>query len=140
MNRKWIAGTILVLSWLCSCRSSSGPEQKKSTAVTGIQEISVSQLNNWMATAQPLILLDVREDDEWQAGHAASAVHIPRMMLPERIAAAVADKGARIVLYCRSGKRSSAAAVTLQRLGYTNVFSLSGGLIAYQQAGLPVQQ
>jgi rhodanese-related sulfurtransferase len=106
----------------------------------GIQEISVSQLNNWKATAQPLVLLDVREDDEWQAGHASGAIHIPRMMLPERITAAVADKGARIVLYCRSGKRSAAAAVTMRRLGYTNVFSLAGGLNAYQQAGLPVQR
>jgi rhodanese-related sulfurtransferase len=139
MNRKWIAGTILVLSWLCSCRSSSGPEQQKSTTVTGVQEISVPQLNNWMATAQPLVLLDVREDDEWQAGHAASAIHIPRMELEQKIGAAMPDRAARIILYCRSGKRSAAAAVTMHRLGYTNVFSLAGGLSAYEQAGLPVQ-
>jgi sulfur-carrier protein adenylyltransferase/sulfurtransferase len=90
-----------------------------------------------MAAGQPMTLIDVREDDEWRAGHAVAALHIPRWKLWERIAAVVPDKGARIVLYCKGGARSAAAASTLQRLGYTNVFSLAGGFKSYQLAGLP---
>lgn len=140
MNSKWIASGALLLSVLFGCRLSSAPEKPKSPPIEGIQEISASHLKNWMTASQPLTLIDVREDDEWRAGHASSALHISRWTLAEKIGAAVPDKTARIVLYCRSGKRSAVSAVTLQRLGYTNVFSLAGGLKEYEQAALPVER
>ena len=141
-NAKWIAAGALILSCLCSCRSSSGPESlpPAKDASDQIQEISTSQLKDWMADGQPLTLIDVREDNEWQAGHAATAIHIPRMALPGAIGTAVPDKTARIVLYCLGGVRSAAAADTLQKMGYSNVFSLTGGFTYYQLAGLPVQK
>jgi rhodanese-related sulfurtransferase len=93
-----------------------------------------------MSTGQPLTPIDVREDNEWQAGHAATAIHIPCMALPGAIGTAVPDKTARIVLYCLGGVRSAAAAGALQKMGYTNVFSLTGGFMHYQLEGLPIQK
>jgi phage shock protein E len=145
MNSKWIASGALTLSLLCSCKSSNAPERQISpqespakNASEQISEISAAQLKDWMASGQPLTLIDVREDNEWQAGHAASAIHVSRWTLSEKIGAVVPDKTARIVLYCLAGKRSAMAAGTLQKMGYTNVFSLAGGFKDYQLAGLPI--
>ncbi len=149
MNTRWIATVALTLSLFCSCRSSGGPEyqasQRESStpakdASEQIKEISTSQLIDWMATGRTFTLIDVREDNEWQAGHAAGAIHISRWRLSGEIGTVVPDKTARIVLYCLGGARSAAAAVTLQKMGYANAFSLAGGFRNYQLAGLPVQK
>ena len=128
---------------LCSC-SSSGHESRPATAEetpgAGIKEVSPQELQTWMSTGKPFTLIDVREDGEWQSGHAATALHIPRATLAGRIPSVVPDKSACVVLYCKGGVRSAAAAVTLREMGYTNVFSLAGGFMNYRQAGLPVQQ
>jgi rhodanese-related sulfurtransferase len=140
MNWKWIAISALTLTLLCSCQSADSAKAQSGSMITGVREVSVAQLRSWMAASQPLTLIDVREDDEWQAGHVPSARHISRFTLPEKIGTVAPDKSARVVLYCRSGKRSAASFLTLQRLGYTDVFSLAGGLQAYTQAGLPIQR
>jgi rhodanese-related sulfurtransferase len=93
-----------------------------------------------MTARRTLTLIDVREDNEWRAGHAAKAIHISHWGLSEKIGTVVPDKGARIVLYCAGGVRSAAAAAGLQRMGYTNVLSLAGGFKSYQLAGLPVEK
>jgi len=129
-TRAAMAALLLVL--LSSCGS-----RVKENFTAPVQEISVDQLQQWMSAGDHLTLIDVREDDEWRAGHAAAAIHLARWTLPERIAAVEPDKSARVVLYCRSGVRSLAAAAVLQKMGYTNVFSLAGGFQAYQRAGLP---
>jgi rhodanese-related sulfurtransferase len=149
MDIRWIATVALISSILCSCRSTSGPEHQASQSESSmvakepseqIKEISTSQLKDWLATGQPLTLIDVREDNEWQGGHAAAAIHIARWTLSENIGTVVPDKTARIALYCLGGVRSAASAATLQKLGYTNVFSLAGGFKSYQLAGLPIQK
>ena len=149
MNTRWIAVMALLSSSLCSCRSSDVPENQApqrepsspaKEASEQIREISTSQLKDWMSTGQTYTLIDVREDNEWQAGHAATAMHISRGTLPGNIGTVVPDKTARIVLYCLGGVRSAASAATLQRMGYTNVFSLAGGFKNYQLAGLPIQK
>jgi rhodanese-related sulfurtransferase len=109
-------------------------------AKTRIKEAPVAQLKTWMDTAEKLLLIDVREDNEWQAGHAASGVHISRGTLEREIEKAAPDKAQRVVLYCHSGARSALAADSLQKMGYTNVFSLAGGFTSYQAAGLPAQK
>jgi rhodanese-related sulfurtransferase len=149
MDTRWIATVVLSLSLLCSCRSSGGPEYQASQresaipakdASEQIKEISISQLKDWMTTGQAFTLIDVREDNEWQAGHAAAAIHISRWTLSGKIGTVVPDKTALIVLYCLGGVRSAASAATLQKMGYTNVFSLAGGFKNYQLAGLPIQK
>ena len=106
-------------------------------AKSRIKETPVTQLKTWLDSGQKLVLIDVREDSEWQAGHAAKAVHISRGTLEREIEKAAPDKAQRVVLYCHSGARSALAADTLQKMGYTNVFSLTGGFASYQAAALP---
>jgi rhodanese-related sulfurtransferase len=139
MNPTWFALGVLTASLLCSCQSTGLSSAQSSPALAGIREVSASQLKGWMAASKPFKLIDVREDQEWSDGHAAAAIHISRWTLSQKIDAAAPDRNGCIVLYCLSGKRSAASAVTLQRLGYTNVFSLAGGLREYERAGLPIQ-
>jgi len=83
-------------------------------------------------------LIDVREDNEWERGHAVGAQHIGRGVIERDIEREVPDPGAELILYCGGGYRSALAADSLQRMGYTNVHSLAGGWKAWNDAGAPV--
>ena len=84
-------------------------------------------------------LIDVREDDEWRAGHAQGAEHMGRGIIERDIEQKAPDKEAELILYCGGGYRSALAADNLQRMGYTNVYSLAGGWKAWQDAGAPTE-
>ena len=83
-------------------------------------------------------IVDVREQHEWDAGHIPGAEHVPLATVEQEIPKRL-PKDAPIVTQCRSGVRSAKAAFALQQLGYTNVASLAGGILAWQEAGLPVE-
>src|SRR3954454_10025050 len=86
------------------------------------------------------VIVDVRESEEWDAGHIPGAVHVPRGHLESRIEGAVRDRDARIVVYCASGNRSALAAHTLENLlGYENVASMTGGITLWKDRGYPVE-
>jgi len=85
-------------------------------------------------------LIDVREDNEFSAAHAAGATHIGRGVIERDIVGKFPDKNAELILYCGGGFRSALAADNLQRMGYTNVLSMAGGWAAWQEAGAPVQE
>jgi sulfur-carrier protein adenylyltransferase/sulfurtransferase len=89
--------------------------------------------------SEDAVFVDVRERDEWDEGHIPGAIHVPRGNLESRIENAVADRSARIVLYCASGNRSAFAAKTLEELGYDDVASLSGGYTDWKRNGFPTQ-
>ena len=82
-------------------------------------------------------LIDVRENDEFRAGHLPGARGIGRGILEYHIADEVPDTDREIVLYCRGGNRSALAADSLRNMGYTNVQSMIGGYRAWEAAGLP---
>jgi rhodanese-related sulfurtransferase len=84
-------------------------------------------------------LVDVREDNEWERGHAAGARHLGRGVIERDIEREVPDHSAELILYCGGGYRSALAADSLRRMGYTNVRSLAGGWRAWQEAGAPVE-
>ncbi len=105
-----------------------------------IREVNVDQLKAMAEAKEKYLLVDVREDREWATGHAAGALHIGRGILEREIEAKAPDKSAKIVLYCAGGSRSALAADALQKMGYTNVFSLAGGMGAYSKAGMPVEK
>ena len=86
------------------------------------------------------VLVDVREDSEWTAGHAAGAIHLGKGVIERDIETRVPDKETTLVLYCGGGFRSALAADALQQMGYTKVISLDGGWRAYQQSGLPIEK
>jgi rhodanese-related sulfurtransferase len=80
-------------------------------------------------------LLDVREDEEWQAGHAAEAVHVPMGQVSGRTAELPSDR--TVICICRVGGRSGAVATALAAAGY-DVRNVAGGMLAWELAGLPV--
>ena len=86
------------------------------------------------------VLIDVREDNEWMAGHAAGAVHMGRGVIDRDIESTIPDKSKTLVLYCGGGYRSALAADALQKMGYANAISLDGGWRAWNAAGLPVEK
>jgi len=86
------------------------------------------------------VLVDVRETEEFDAGHIPGARHVPRGYLEQRIEGAAPDRDARVVLYCASGNRSALAAHTLRELlGYTNVESMTGGITLWKDRGYEVE-
>lgn len=106
-------------------------------AKSRIREVSVEETQEMMDTGARLI--DVREDNEWQAGHAAGAEHLGKGIIERDIETRVPDKDAEIVLYCGGGFRSALAADVVRRMGYRNVYSMAGGWKAWKEAGAPVE-
>lgn len=101
------------------------------------QEVPVltcEELNVLLEQQAPLALIDVREQDEWDAGHIEGAIHIPRGFLEFKIADAVSDKNALVVLHCASGGRAALCGQTLRKMGYTNVKNLEGGYTKYRES------
>ena len=84
--------------------------------------------------------VDVREDNEWQKGHAAGAIHLGKGIIERDIETAVPDKTTELILYCGGGYRSALAADVLQQMGYTNVFSMAGGWKAWKDSGAPIEE
>ena len=102
-------------------------------AKSRIREVTVAETQARNADAK---LIDVREDNEWEAGHAAGAIHLGKGIIERDIETTVPDKATELILYCGGGYRSALAADALQKMGYTNVFSMAGGWKAWKkQAG-----
>ena len=96
-----------------------------------VREVSVDETLRRME--QGAILIDVREDNEWEAGHAKGAVHLGRGVIERDIVHLYPDKETEFVLYCGGGFRSALATDNLQKMGYTNVWSMAGGWAAWQE-------
>jgi len=106
-------------------------------AKSRVKEITIDEFQQHQ---RPSVLIDVREDREWQAGHLPQAMHLGKGIIERDIEAAVQDKQQTLVLYCGGGFRSALAADVLQKMGYTDVLSLAGGYSAWVNAGLPLEK
>jgi rhodanese-related sulfurtransferase len=104
-----------------------------------IHEITVEATLERLKEDENVRLIDVREDHEWEAAHAAGAEHLGKGIIERDIEQLVPDKGTELILYCGGGYRSALATDNLQRMGYTNVFSMAGGWKAWQDAGAPIE-
>src|SRR5665213_2791778 len=104
-----------------------------------VRDVSVQQTRDRLRDDPSLQLVDVREDNEWAAGHAAGAVHIGKGVIERDIEEKVPDKNAEIILYCGGGFRSVLAADALQKMGYTNVTSMAGGWREWKAIGAPIE-
>src|SRR3954463_11595097 len=103
-----------------------------------IEEVDPAEVREHLGNG--VVLVDVRESEEWDAGHIPGAKHVPRGYLESRIEGAVADRDQRVVLYCASGQRSALAANTLRdQLGYENVASMNGGITLWKDRGYEVE-
>ena len=106
-------------------------------AKSRIRQVDIHQYQK-MPREQHL-LIDIREDHEWEEGHATGAIHMSRGILERDIEVNVPEKSTPMVLYCGGGYRSALAADSLRMMGYTNVISLDGGWRAWNEAELPVE-
>jgi len=109
-------------------------------AKSRVREVSVADTQQRMSENIEAKLIDVREDKEWDAAHAAGAIHLGKGIIERDIETTVPDKNAELILYCGGGFRSALAADALQRMGYTNVFSMAGGWKAWNEAGGKIEQ
>jgi len=105
-----------------------------------IHEIDIEQYKRLRETGEAGQLVDVREEHEWRAAHAAGAIHLSKGIIERDIETTIPDKNARLVLYCGGGYRSALATDNLQKMGYTNIRSLDGGWRALEISGLPLER
>jgi rhodanese-related sulfurtransferase len=103
-----------------------------------IKEITLEEARARLARNPKAILLDVREDSEWDAGHAAEARHLGKGVLERDIEKMIPDPNTEVIMYCGGGYRSALTCDVARRMGYNNVASLLGGYKALVQAGWPV--
>jgi rhodanese-related sulfurtransferase len=103
-----------------------------------VKETNVPDVKRRVDAGEKLLLIDVREDNEWSKGHLPNAVHLGRGIIERDIEQRIPDTGAKLVLYCGGGFRSALVAENLQKMGYTNVESMDGGWKGWLDAGLPV--
>ena len=104
-----------------------------------IKEVTVDETLDRLKDNPDAKLIDVREDNEWDAAHAAGAIHLGKGIIERDIETTVPNKSTELILYCGGGYRSALAADVLQNMGYTNVFSMAGGWKAWKESGAPVE-
>ncbi|HEX8652196.1 MAG TPA: rhodanese-like domain-containing protein [Pyrinomonadaceae bacterium] len=121
-------------------KHSEGFLQLVREAKSRIREVSVEDARTRIKEDERARLIDVREDNEWEAGHALGAEHMGRGIIERDIEGLVPDKGTELILYCGGGYRSALSADNLQRMGYTNVYSMAGGWKAWKEAGAPIEE
>jgi len=131
---------ILAASLAVVCFGQDSYQALVKDAKTRVKEVDAEQLKKMQSSSEKFTLIDVREDSEWDAGHAAGAMHLGKGVIERDIEKKVPQKDAKVVLYCGGGSRSALAADALMKMGYSNVFSLAGGLGAYKSAGLPTEK
>jgi rhodanese-related sulfurtransferase len=105
-----------------------------------VKEITIEQARERLARNSQAVLMDVREDSEWEKDHAAEAVHLGKGILERDLEQTVPDQNREIIMYCGGGYRSVLTAQVAQKMGYRNVYSLMGGYKGLVQAKWPMKQ
>ncbi|HEX3143712.1 MAG TPA: rhodanese-like domain-containing protein [Pyrinomonadaceae bacterium] len=108
-------------------------------AKTRVKEVTVAETRDRLKQNPDAKLIDVREDKEWDAAHAAGAIHLGKGIIERDVETTVPDKSTELILYCGGGYRSALAGDVLQTMGYTNVFSMAGGWKAWRESDAPIE-
>ncbi|MGO9611808.1 MAG: rhodanese-like domain-containing protein [Dissulfurispiraceae bacterium] len=116
------------------------PEQLVQEAKKVIKEVSITEAKKMMDSGQKLIILDVREKDEYDSGHIPGAILMPRGFLEFKVQTIIPDKSATVIVYCMLDLRGPLATKTMNELGYKNTVNIAGGLKAWKDAGYPVMK
>jgi rhodanese-related sulfurtransferase len=103
-----------------------------------IREVTLEDVKAKLDRKEKFLLVDVREDNEWNKDHLPNAIHLGKGIIERDIEQQVPDLGAPLVLYCGGGFRSALAADKLQQMGYTNVLSMDGGIRGWRERGYPL--
>ncbi|SHF78037.1 Rhodanese-related sulfurtransferase [Fodinibius roseus] len=109
-------------------------------AKTRIEEVTPEDVKEKMEAGEEFVLLDVREQDEWKKSHISEAEYLGRGVVERDIEEEYPDVDEELILYCGGGYRSALAADSLQKMGYRNVKSLSGGFRSWTEAGYPIEK
>jgi len=104
-----------------------------------VKEISIDEARERLRKKPQAVLLDVREDNEWEKGHATQAMHLGKGILERDLESKFPDPNREIIMYCGGGYRSILTAAAAQKMGYRNVFSLKSGYKGLLQAGWPMK-
>ena len=107
-------------------------------AKTRVRETNVDEVKKRLDRGDKFLLVDVREESEYAKDHLPGAVHLGKGVIERDIEARVPDLKAEMVLYCGGGFRSALAADNLQKMGYTNVISMDGGIRGWREQGFPL--
>ena len=113
-------------------------EQLCKDAKQHVKELTVDDVKGKLDRKEVFHLVDVREESEWAKDHLPAAVHLGKGVIERDIEQHIPKLDAEIVLYCGGGYRSALAAEKLERMGYTNVWSMDGGIRGWRQKGLPL--
>jgi rhodanese-related sulfurtransferase len=105
-----------------------------------VPEVSVDQVKKMQEAGEKFEFIDCREDNEWTAGRAAGSRHLGKGIIERDIEKAVPDKSEKVVIYCGGGFRSALAGEALQKMGYSNILSMAGGIKAWRDAHLPEEK
>lgn len=105
-----------------------------------IRETTVDEVKARLDRGDKFLLVDVREESEWAKDHLPGAVHLGKGIIERDIEQRVPDPGTELVLYCGGGFRSALTADNLQKMGYTNVISMDGGIRGWRDKGYPLQR
>lgn len=105
-------------------------------AKSRVAEIDVAKYKEMLSTGEAHVLVDVREDSEFAAGHVKGALHLGKGVIERDVETKVPDKGAKLVLYCGGGFRSALVADNLLKMGYTQPISLDGGWRELKESGI----
>jgi rhodanese-related sulfurtransferase len=103
-----------------------------------VRETDVAEVKKRLDAGEKLLIVDVREDNEWAAGHIPGAIHLGKGIIERDVETAVPDLSKEIILYCGGGFRSALAADNLRKMGYANPVSMDGGWRGWVGAGLPM--
>jgi rhodanese-related sulfurtransferase len=103
-----------------------------------VQECSVEDVKARLDRGEKFLLVDVREESEWAKDHLPGAIHVGKGVIERDIEARVPDTSTPLVLYCGGGYRSALAADNLQKMGYTNVISMDGGIRGWRERKYPL--
>jgi phage shock protein E len=114
-------------------------EDLVSEAKAETEQADVGSVHEALSAGEDVTVVDVREPDEFEAGHVPGAKPLPRGLLEYKAAEELPDKDARIVVHCAFGGRGSLAAKSLKEMGYTNVANMQGGLSAWREEGYEVE-
>ena len=107
-------------------------------ARTRVRETNVDEVKKRMDRGDKFLLVDVREESEFAKDHLPGAIHLGKGVIERDIEARVLDLNAEMILYCGGGFRSALAADNLQKMGYTNVISMDGGIRGWREKSYPL--
>jgi rhodanese-related sulfurtransferase len=108
-------------------------------AKSRINEITIDEVKAKVERGDTFSLVDVREESEWKKGHITDAIYIGKGIIERDIEKIITNTESEIILYCGGGFRSALAADSLQKMGYSDVYSMDGGYSGWVKAGYPVE-